>query len=99
MFDADILISLNEGATSTAEYVKILREKLPRAFPGTTFSFLPADFVSQILNFGSPAPLDVQITGNDLNATRVYADKLLAKIKHVRGWPIHAFSKPFGRLP
>jgi multidrug efflux pump subunit AcrB len=85
VFDADILISLNEGATSTAEYVKILREKLPRAFPGTTFSFLPADIVSQILNFGSPAPLDVQITGNDLNATRVYADKVLAKIKHVPG--------------
>ncbi|MGH6811947.1 MAG: efflux RND transporter permease subunit, partial [Methylocella sp.] len=85
VFDADILISLHEGATSTAEYVKILRERLPRAFPGTTFSFLPADIVSQILNFGTPAPLDVQITGNDLNASRVYADKLLAKIKHVPG--------------
>ncbi|MGH6813523.1 MAG: efflux RND transporter permease subunit, partial [Methylocella sp.] len=85
VFDADILISLNEGATSTAEYVKILRERLPRAFPGTAFSFLPADIVSQILNFGSPAPLDVQITGNDLNAARVYADKLLAKIKRVPG--------------
>ncbi|MGH6835375.1 MAG: efflux RND transporter permease subunit [Methylocella sp.] len=85
VFDADILISLNEGATSTAEYVKILRERLPRAFPGTTFSFLPADIVSQILNFGTPAPLDIQITGNDLNATRIYADKLLAKIEHVPG--------------
>jgi multidrug efflux pump subunit AcrB len=85
VFDADILISLNEGATSTAEYVKILRERLPRAFPGTAFSFLPADIVSQILNFGTPAPLDVQITGNDLNATRVYADMLLAKIRHVPG--------------
>ncbi len=85
VFDADILISLNEGATSTAAYVKILRERLPRAFPGTEFSFLPADIVSQILNFGSPAPLDVQITANDLSATRVYAEKLLAKIKHVPG--------------
>jgi len=85
VFDADILISLNEGATSTAEYVKFLRERLPRAFPGTTFSFLPADIVSQILNFGAPAPLDVQITGNDLNAAKVYADKLLAKIKNVPG--------------
>jgi len=85
VFDADILISLNEGATSTADYVKILRERLPRAFPGTTFSFLPADIVSQILNFGAPAPLDVQITGNDLNAASVYADKLLAKIKNVPG--------------
>lgn len=85
VFDGDILISLNEGATSTAEYVKILRERLPRAFPGTTFSFLPADIVSQILNFGTPVPIDVQITGNDLNSARDHADKLLAKIKHVPG--------------
>ncbi|MGH6796626.1 MAG: efflux RND transporter permease subunit, partial [Methylocella sp.] len=85
VFDADILISLNEGVASTAEYVKILRERLPRAFPGTTFSFLPADIVSKILNFGTPAPLDVQITGNNLNAAGNYADKLLAKIKRVPG--------------
>jgi multidrug efflux pump subunit AcrB len=85
VFDADILISLNEGAKSTAEYVKILREKLPRAFPGMSFAFLPADIVSQILNFGTPAPLDVQITGNDLNANRIYANKLFAKIKLVAG--------------
>ncbi|MGH6856368.1 MAG: efflux RND transporter permease subunit, partial [Methylocella sp.] len=85
VYDADILISLNEGATSTAEYVKSLRERLPRAFPGTAFSFLPADIVSKILNFGTPAPLDVQITGNNLNAAGNYADKLLAKIKRVPG--------------
>lgn len=85
VFDGDILISLNEGATATAEYIKILRERLPRAFPGTTFSFLPADIVSQILNFGTPTPLDVQITSYDLNAARDHADKLLAKIKHVPG--------------
>jgi multidrug efflux pump subunit AcrB len=85
VFDADIVISLREGRVSTSEYVKILREKLPRAFPGTTFAFLPADIVSQILNFGGPAPIDVQITGNDLKANRIYAEKLLGKIKHVAG--------------
>ena len=85
VFDADILISLREGRVSTSDYVKILREKLPRAFPGTTFAFLPADIVSQILNFGAPAPIDVQITGNDLNANRIYAEKLLRRIKGVAG--------------
>jgi multidrug efflux pump subunit AcrB len=63
----------------------MLREKLPKAFPGTTFSFLPADIVSQILNFGSPAPLDVQIAGANLEANRAFANKLLAKIRHVPG--------------
>ena len=85
VFDADILVTLNEGETSTDAFVKALREKLPKAFPGTTFSFLPADIVSQILNFGSPAPLDVQITGADLAASRAFAGKLLAKIRHVPG--------------
>src|SRR5580692_1690102 len=85
VFDADMLISLREGPTPTDAYVKTLREQLPKAFPGTTFSFLPADIVSQILNFGSPAPLDVQIAGNDLNASRAFANKLLAKIRGVPG--------------
>jgi multidrug efflux pump subunit AcrB len=85
VFDADILLTLREGATPTDDYVKMLREQLPRAFPGSTFSFLPADMVSQILNFGSPAPIDVQIAGADLKASRAFATKLLAKIRHVPG--------------
>src|ERR1700729_1293061 len=85
VFDADISVTLNEGKTATDVYVKTLREKLPAAFPGTTFSFLPADIVTQILNFGSPAPLDVQIAGADLNASRAFASKLLAKIRYVPG--------------
>ena len=80
-----MLVSLREGATPTDAYVKALREQLPKTFPGATFSFLPADIVSQILNFGSPAPLDVQIAGNDVNASRAFANKLLAKIRHVPG--------------
>ncbi len=87
VFDADISVTLNKAETGTATdvYVKTLREKLPAAFPGTTFSFLPADIVTQILNFGSPAPLDVQIAGADLNANRIFVNKLLAKIRHVPG--------------
>ena len=76
---------MNEGPTPTDAYVKALREQLPKTFPGTTFSFLPADIVSQILNFGSPAPIDVQIAGNDLNANRAFAMKLFTKICHVPG--------------
>jgi len=83
--DADIMISLEEGSSGASHYVKLLRERLPRAFPGTTFAFLPADIVSQILNFGAPAPLDIQISGLDLDADRVFANKLLAKIRHVPG--------------
>jgi multidrug efflux pump subunit AcrB len=85
VFDADMLVSLREGPTPTDAYIKTLREQLPKAFPGSTFSFLPADIVSQILNFGSPAPIDVQIAGNDVNASRAFADKLLTKIRHVPG--------------
>ncbi|VFU08566.1 efflux RND transporter permease subunit [Methylocella tundrae] len=85
VMDADILISLNEGEVSSAEYEKILREKLPRAFTGTTFAFLPADIVSQILNFGSPAPIDVQLSGFKVAEDRAFANKLLAQIRHVPG--------------
>ena len=83
--DGDIQISLNEGHAPTAEYVSLLRNELPRRFPGVTFSFLPADIVSQILNFGAPAPIDVQIRGNDLGADYAYANRLLAQIRRVTG--------------
>ena len=84
--DADILLTLNEeDHAPTADYVKKLRELLPRKFPGTTFSFLPADMVSQILNFGSPAPIDVQISGPGLAGNRELAANLLAKISRVPG--------------
>jgi len=83
--DGDIQISLTPRHAPTAEYVTRLRAELPRRFPGMSFSFLPADIVSQILNFGTPAPIDLQIRGNDLNADYAYASKLLAQIRHVRG--------------
>ena len=84
-FDADMLVTLSEGETTTAAFTRIMRERLPRAFPGVTFSFLPGDIVSQILNFGSPAPIDVQIAGKDIEADRTYANLMLARIRHVPG--------------
>jgi multidrug efflux pump subunit AcrB len=83
--DGDIQVALNEGHHPTAEYVRTLRERLPREFPGVTFSFPPADIVSQILNFGAPAPIDLQVRGPNLAANFAYANKLLDQIKHVSG--------------
>jgi multidrug efflux pump subunit AcrB len=83
--DGDIQISLNPGHAPTADYVGRLRDQLPRRFPGTSFSFLPADIVGQILNFGAPAPIDLQVRGNDLGADYAYAQKLLAQVRHVTG--------------
>ncbi|GAB2891892.1 efflux RND transporter permease subunit [Paraburkholderia jirisanensis] len=83
--DADILITLKPGHAPTAVYVAKLRNVLNAAFPGVTFAFLPADIVSQILNFGLPAPIDVQIVGNKLAANRAVAKQLLAKLRGVRG--------------
>ncbi len=83
--DGDIQISLNEGHAPTADYVSRLRDDLPRRFPDMSFSFLPADIVSQILNFGAPAPIDLQVRGNDLGADYAYAKKLLAQIRQITG--------------
>jgi multidrug efflux pump subunit AcrB len=83
--DADIIVSLNEKHSPTADFVRELRKKLPVEFPGTTFYFLPADIVSQILNFGLPAPIDVQIDGTDDIGNRKVADRVLQQIRQVPG--------------
>jgi CzcA family heavy metal efflux pump len=83
--DADILITLNADHAPTDNYVTALREQLPRQFPGTVFSFLPADITTQILNFGLPAPIDVRVTGHEIERNHAYANELLAKISHVTG--------------
>jgi multidrug efflux pump subunit AcrB len=83
--DADILASLNERHRVTAKYVHDLRIGLPQRFPGVTFSFLPSDMVSQILNFGLPAPIDIQIVGNDLQGNRKFANTLLSQVRDVAG--------------
>ena len=83
--DGDILVSLKEGHGPTAAFVKTLRARLPHDYPGTTFSFLPADIISQILNFGAPAPIDIQITGPNGPANQAYIDKIMAKVRGVAG--------------
>ncbi|HTI72835.1 MAG TPA: efflux RND transporter permease subunit [Candidatus Limnocylindria bacterium] len=83
--DADILVSLKEGHGSTFEYMRELRLYLNRNFPSTTFYFLPADIVSQTLNFGLPAPLDIQIVGNNTGNNRVIANSLAARIRRIPG--------------
>jgi CzcA family heavy metal efflux pump len=83
--DGDFQIALGEEHAPTAAYVRKLREVLPREFPDTTFSFPPADIVSQILNFGSPAPIDVQVRGRDLDGNYRYAQQLLKRIRAIPG--------------
>ncbi|HEX4050483.1 MAG TPA: efflux RND transporter permease subunit [Steroidobacteraceae bacterium] len=82
--DANVLIALKPDHRPTADYVRTLRERLPLEFPGTSFAFLPADIVSQILNFGAPAPIDVQVIGPS-GGNRALADRLLASLHHVPG--------------
>ena len=83
--DADVLVSLNAKHHPTADYVRTLRMSLPREFPGTTFYFLPADMVTQILNFGLPAPVDVQIEGQDQVRNHELATRVLGELRHVPG--------------
>ena len=83
--DGDIQIALKHGHQPTADYIRTLRERLPREFPDTVFSFPPADMVSQILNFGAPAPVDIQVRGPNLNANFEYANILLKSIRRIPG--------------
>jgi multidrug efflux pump subunit AcrB len=83
--DADIIVSLRQGHAPTETYIRTLRRELPDAFPGIVFYFLPADIVSQILNFGLPAPIDVQVIGRNIEANRAFTLKLLERLKGVEG--------------
>jgi multidrug efflux pump subunit AcrB len=83
--DADILVTLKEGHRPTADHMRGLRARLPQEFPGVTFYFVPADIVTQILNFGLPAPIDVQIEGNDMEGNRQVANRLLDDLRRVPG--------------
>ena len=83
--DGDIQIALRKGHQPTADYVRELRKTLPEAFPDTVFSFPPADIVSQILNFGAPAPIEIQIRGANLQANFEYANVLLKEIRRIPG--------------
>jgi CzcA family heavy metal efflux pump len=93
--DVDIMVSLKENHHPTADYVRALRGTLPRAFPGVTFYFLPADMVTQVLNFGLPAPIDIQIDGNDIDGNRQVAEKMLAQLQRVPGLTDLRIQQPF----
>jgi len=83
--DADIMISLKHNHAPSEEYIHRLRQRLPREFPGTMFYFLPADIISQILNFGLPSPFDVQIVGREVDKNREVARHLMERIRHIPG--------------
>ena len=83
--DADVMVSLKEHHHATDGYVQRLRETLPREYPGTTFYFVPSDIVTQVLNFGLPAPIDIQIEGADIEGNREVAARVLHEIERVPG--------------
>ncbi|HSS38249.1 MAG TPA: efflux RND transporter permease subunit, partial [Polyangia bacterium] len=93
--DADIQVSLAAKHRPTPEYVQRLREELHRRFPGVTFYELPVDIVTQILNFGLPAPLDIQVVGNDLAGNRAWAERVLDRVKTVAGTADLRIQQPF----
>ena len=93
--DADIMVSLSQDHHSTAEYVRRLRLKLAQEYPGVTFYVLPSDMVSQILNFGLPAPINVQVVGQNLTANRRFADGLMRKLKYIPGAVDLRIQEPF----
>ena len=83
--DADILVSLQANRHPTADYIRSLRKELPGEFPGTTFYFLPADMTTQILNFGLPAPVDIQVEGQDMQTNHELASHVMSQLLHVPG--------------
>jgi multidrug efflux pump subunit AcrB len=93
--DADIQVELSHDHRPTKEYVRALRSKLGRDFPGVTFYDLPVDIVTQILNFGLPAPIDIQIVGRNLAANRTFAENLINKLKFVPGAVDLRIQQPF----
>jgi multidrug efflux pump subunit AcrB len=93
--DADVLVTLSAKHHPTGEYVDKLRLSLARQFPGVMFAFLPSDMVTQILNFGLPAPIDIQVIGNDLEGNREWASALMQKIRYVPGTADLRIQQPF----
>ena len=93
--DADILVQLNEGHHPTEKYTSAIRDQLTAAFPGTTFYFLPTDMVSQILNFGRPAQIDVQVIGTALEQDHALAENMLDQIRKIPGTTNLRIQQPF----
>ncbi|KVP49334.1 efflux RND transporter permease subunit [Burkholderia ubonensis] len=83
--DGEILIALKPGHAPTQRYVETLRARLPERFPGAEFFFQPSDIITQILNFGQPAAIDVQVLGNDLASNMAIASRLMKKVRQIPG--------------
>ncbi len=95
--DADVQVSFTENHRPTIDYVRELRSKLPAEFPGVTFYFLPADMVTQILNFGLPSPIDIQVVGHSVEANRIFADNLMQRVKFIPGVVDLRIQQPFNQ--
>ncbi len=93
--DADILVTLSKDHRPTAEYTHALRDKLTQQFPGTEFYYLPTDMVSQILNFGLPAQIDVQVMGQQVVQNHLLAEHLMQQISHIPGTTDLRIQQPF----
>jgi CzcA family heavy metal efflux pump len=93
--DADIYVSLSARHRPTAEYLHRIRQQLEPQFPGVTFSVIPADIVTQVLNFGLPAPIDVQVVGRNLAANHAFAATLMERLRHVPGMVDVRIQQPF----
>ena len=93
--DADILVTLAEKHRPTDEYTHNLRDKLVQEFPGTEFYYLPTDMVSQILNFGLPAQIDVQVVGNAIDQNHDLAEHMMQQISHIPGTTDMRIQQPF----
>ncbi len=93
--DADILVTLKPDHSPTANYIRELRKRLPVEFPAVVCSFLPADIVTQILNFGLPSPIDIQIEGSDAKASHAIATKMLAELHQIPGLVDLRIQQPF----
>ena len=93
--DADILVTFAKNNHQTAKYIHDLRISLAKQFPGVTFSFLPSDMISQILNFGLPAPIDIQVMGNDIEGNQKYADAVIDQVRYVSGIADARIQQPF----
>jgi len=83
--DADIYVNLSEDHKPTVQFVRLLRKKLAATYPSTQFSFLPADMIGQILNFGLPSPIDIQVVGFNTRANREFSNNLLQKLRGIPG--------------
>ncbi len=94
--DCDLTISLKNGQSAVWDIRRILRKGLSQRYPGTEFTFQPADLTAKILNFGSLSPIDVQINGPDIYANHEFARKLAGRVRQITGTTDVVVQQPMG---